>query len=133
MVPRSPFLLVTLNPTFQKTLVVGKLRTGEVNRANEQYFDVAGKALNATRILGQLGEHALHVTHAGGPERDTYLSMCEDGEVPTVAVPAGDYIRTCTTVLDRENGAVTELVEPAATVGESTGEEILKIVADNPC
>ncbi|MFA7567242.1 MAG: hypothetical protein WCY01_09475, partial [Alkalispirochaeta sp.] len=67
--PRGPFLVVTLNPTFQKTLVLERLRPGEVNRAEEQYFDVAGKALNVVRILGQLGETALHVTQAGGPER----------------------------------------------------------------
>jgi fructose-1-phosphate kinase PfkB-like protein len=130
MAPKGPFLLVTLNPTFQKTLVFEHLRTGEVNRAEEQYYDVAGKALNATRILGQLGEEALHVTHAGGPERERYLAMCAEAAVPTVAVPAGEYIRTCTTTLDHHTGEVTELVEPASPVAPATGDEILTVCSD---
>ncbi len=128
--PRGPFLVVTLNPTFQKTLVLERLRPGEVNRAEEQYFDVAGKALNVVRILGQLGETALHVTQAGGPERERYLRMCKAENVPTRAVVAGDYIRTCTTVLDREASTTTELVEPAAPVDGAAEEAVVSLVQE---
>ncbi len=127
---QSPFLAVTLNPTFQKTLVVDPFRPGEVNRAEEKYFDVAGKGLNVVRILGQLGEEAFHVTHAGGGDRELYLEMCGEADVPTNAIQAGDYIRTCTTIVDRSQGVTTELVEPAALVSPEATEGVVATVME---
>jgi 1-phosphofructokinase family hexose kinase len=114
--PAGPFLVVGFNPTLQTTMVFETLQVGEVNRAVETWYDVAGKGLNVARVLSQLGEEAVHLTHLGGPERERFLAMCERDGIDVTDVPGGSAIRTCTTVVDRQNATATELIEPASAV-----------------
>jgi 1-phosphofructokinase/tagatose 6-phosphate kinase len=123
--PAGPFLVVGFNPTFQTTMVFDSLQVGEVNRAAEIWYDVAGKGLNVARVLHQLGEDAVHLTHLGGPERERFLALCETDGIDVVHVSGGDAIRTCTTVVDRQNATATELIEPASPVTGAVEQELL--------
>ncbi|HAP56468.1 MAG TPA: carbohydrate kinase, partial [Sphaerochaeta sp.] len=60
-------LTVCLNPTFQNTLRFASFKIGEVNRASEHYLDASGKGMNTARIVSQLGEQSMLLTHLGGP------------------------------------------------------------------
>ena len=123
--PRGPFLVVGFNPTFQTTMVFETLRVGEVNRSLETFRDVAGKGLNVARVLGQLGEEAVHLTHLGGPERERFLALCERDRIEVTDVPGGAAIRTCVTAVDRENATATELIEPASPVDKDVEQALL--------
>ena len=124
--PSEPsFLCVCLNPTIQKTLVFSKIHAGEVNRTAQWRIDVAGKGIIPTRILTQLGERAVHLTQLGGPNRDWFLSMCAEDQIPIEWVESDAPIRFCTTLIEESEGHATELVEESLPVAPGTSEAII--------
>lgn len=124
--PAPPVLAIGLNPTFQKTLIFDHVAPGEVNRAVQKYDDVAGKGANVARILGQLGDEALYLTHTGGDGSERFIEWCENDGIPIETVPGGSGVRTCTTVIDRSKAETTELIEPTPPVGDDTGPRLLE-------
>ena len=116
----TTYLCVCLNPVIQKTIVIDRLVRGEVNRTSTYRTDIAGKGLIPTRVLGQLGEKAVHLTQLGGPTRDWYLSMAAAEGLDIEWVESGAPIRMCTTIIERQEGEATELVEEAVPVAAGT-------------
>ncbi|MCF6336038.1 MAG: hypothetical protein L3J12_09875, partial [Spirochaetales bacterium] len=94
------FLVVCLNPTFQKTIILDKLNENEVNRSSKYQTDAAGKGVNTTRILNQLGMNAVHLTQSG--DRGEYLrKLIERDKLSLTTAPNTSYIRTCTTLVNK--------------------------------
>jgi fructose-1-phosphate kinase PfkB-like protein len=119
------FLCVCLNPVIQKTLVFDSVRKGEVNRSPEHRVDASGKGVNVARVLTQAGRKAIHLTQAGGPTREWFLALCAEDGLDVRWVESDSDIRFCYTIIDREGGAATELVEEARPVDPGTGARIL--------
>ncbi len=119
------FLTICLNPVLQRTLVLPRLLENEVNRSGEYYLDASGKGLNVTRVLAQLGERAVHLTQAGGRNRDLFLSLAERDGLEVRWVESGSEIRFCYTLLSREARTSTEVVEEAEPVAPGTEDAIL--------
>jgi len=123
---KGAYLPICLNPVIQKTLVFPSLAKGEVNRTPEHRVDVAGKGVCCSRVLGQLGKEAIHLTQLGGPTRDWFLAMCAADGVDVRWVESGSDIRFCTTIIDRAEGSATELVEEAMPVEAETARRLLE-------
>jgi len=130
-------ITVGLNPTLQKTFVFSSLTADAVNRSKECHFDVAGKALNVSRVLSQLGKENIHLTQLGGSLRPVYLDLCakdgldvrwaESRSANESATANANAIRICCTLIDKEKNQVTELVEEGAGAGQGTEERILEV------
>jgi 1-phosphofructokinase/tagatose 6-phosphate kinase len=114
------FLAVCLNPTLQKTLVFTAVRAGDVNRCLRSRLDASGKGVNVARVLGELGQRATHLTHAGGRFRSTFIALAEASGVTVRAVDSKSQIRFCTTLVELETANSTELVETSERVSETT-------------
>ncbi len=121
------YLTVCLNPVIQKTLVFDRLELDHVNRANIARTDASGKGVNVARVLSQLGAHAVHLTHAGGPNRDWFLSLCAADGLSVEWADSGSEVRICTTVIDSGAKTATELVEEAEPVREGTEARLLAL------
>ncbi|MFP4115017.1 MAG: 1-phosphofructokinase family hexose kinase [Spirochaetales bacterium] len=106
------FLVVCLNPTLQKTLRLGRLVPGQVNRARSHRLDASGKGVNTTRILHQLGERAVHLTHGGGSSLATFMDLASGDGLDVRCVEGDLEIRHCYTLLDEHERSATEIVEP---------------------
>ncbi|MDH7483958.1 MAG: PfkB family carbohydrate kinase [Spirochaetales bacterium] len=119
------FLCVCLNPVLQKTLVYERIRRGEVNRTSHWRIDAAGKGICASRVLTQLGERALHLTHLGGPTREWFLALCKEDNLEVAWVESHSPIRFCTTLVEESMGQATELVEESLPVDEGTFARLL--------
>jgi len=117
------FLVVNLNPTFQRSIVLSRLEKGEVNRAEFNRFDIAGKGVNTTRVLHQLGAPVRHLTHLG-PGRDTLLELCGNEDLDIVWEPTESPVRTCITLLDEESRETTEIVEGTLPVEKDVVQRI---------
>ncbi len=124
--PKPRFLVVCLNPTIQKTLVFTGLKLDAVNRAAEVRTDASGKGVNVARVLTQSGYPATHLTHAGGPNKDWFLSLCKSDGLDVAWVDSGSEVRFCTTVIDKGAGTATELVEEARAVASGTEDLVLE-------
>jgi 1-phosphofructokinase/tagatose 6-phosphate kinase len=106
-------------------LVFKRLIPGEVNRATLHRVDASGKGVNVARVLAQTGRRSIHLTQAGGVNRDWFLSLCAGNGFEVRTVDSGSEIRFCYTVIDEDTGDATELVEESDPVGEKTSEGIL--------
>lgn len=114
-------LVAGLTPAWQQIAVLDRLRAGEVNRAREVHWCASGKVLNVGLALTQLGAsvRTLSLVGSGSAGEATRRDMTELGvEVHWVESSAPQ--RVCTTLLDRESGQTTEIVEnsPPVTAAE---------------
>jgi 1-phosphofructokinase family hexose kinase len=109
-----------LNPAVQRTLVFDHVETGEVNRAVAQHVSAAGKSINTAAALERLGTHACVAAFNGGSGGRAVARLMREQGVGNGLTPIAGETRTCTTILDRRTGTVTELVEegPAVTARE---------------
>ena len=119
------FLVICLNPTFQKTIVLSDLIENEVNRSSLYHLNLGGKGVNTARILMQLGERVRHLTHLGGKLSGHFLSLIEIDAIPFLWVESGSEIRTCYTLLNSRNHTTTEIVEEPEAVSETTYKKIV--------
>lgn len=122
-------LSVCLNPTFQYTLCIPSLTLGEVNRATAHYLDVAGKGMNTARIITELGEEALWLSHLGGPRIAEMLDLCRRDNVEVLWADSKSEMRSCITIVG--DGATTELVQEPYPVDASVEGPIRELFAAN--
>ncbi len=120
----SRILAVCLNPTFQRTVLLPGLDKGEVNRAENVRVDAAGKGIHVARVINQLGGDSVHLTHLG-PGKDEFLGLCEADDLSIVWRESSSRIRTCITLLDRQEHSTTEIIEPTNPVEASTVSSII--------
>ena len=123
-------LTIALNPTFQKILVFNNYILDTVNRAAEHMLAVAGKGVNASRVLTQLGKKNIHLTQLGGSLRQFFLDLCALDQLQIEWVESGSQIRFCYTVINKNDRSVTELVEEGEKVEENTGRRLLDALDD---
>ncbi|MBS0266977.1 MAG: bifunctional hydroxymethylpyrimidine kinase/phosphomethylpyrimidine kinase [Planctomycetes bacterium] len=114
-------LAAGLSPAWQQIVMLDRLRVGEVNRARDVQWCASGKALNVGRAA-----HCL----AGGSDSNTVQTLSTIGgltghsirddferdAIPAIWIETQAPTRVCTTILDRESGATTELVENAQPI-----------------
>jgi 1-phosphofructokinase family hexose kinase len=126
--PGPPFVLAAgLSPAWQQIVVLEELRTGEVNRAREVHWSASGKVLNVGLALQALAGsrspsdraamRSRILSTVGGAAGAAIAAEFRDAGIDTRWVRTSSPTRVCTTVLDRSNGRVTELVENAAPIG----------------
>jgi len=113
----GPVLCVSLSPALQKTMIVPRFVLGRVNRAARVVFSQGGKACNSARVLKVLGREALLIGFNGGVTGAQLDEILRQIGVDSALVTIPQPTRTCTTVLDPENGTTTELVEEAPWPG----------------
>lgn len=123
-------LAIGLNPVMQKTIVLDHLWENEVNRSGNHMFSVAGKGANTARVLTELGARTIHISHAGGLYRQTFLDMLADDGVTVRVADSGSEIRLCYTLINSERHTVTEIVEEAIAVSPETDETIRSLFLD---
>ncbi|MEX2443814.1 MAG: PfkB family carbohydrate kinase [Alkalispirochaeta sp.] len=117
-------LAVGLNPTLQRTIQVDRTLHNGVNRALDSRHDVAGKAANVTRVLSQIGTEVVHLSHAGGANREIWLQGCHDDGMHVIAPEAPGEVRTCVTIVERDPHSTTEFVEPSPEVDSVTVQAV---------
>jgi len=100
-----------LSPAWQQFLVFDSFRYGEVNRAREARWCVAGKVCNAGNAAHHLGGPSLTLTVAGGTPLPEMSREFEELGVPARWIETEAATRVCTTILDEAAGTMTELVE----------------------
>ena len=109
-------LAAGLSPAWQQILVFDRFTRGEVNRAIETCACASGKVINVGIALASLGADSRTLSVLGGRAG----AMIEE-ELATLGVRARwindpATTRTCTTIIERSSGEITELVENAAMI-----------------
>ena len=106
-------LCLGLSPALQRTLVIGTLREGEVNRVREVLISPGGKSVNTGSALARLGRAAV-ITGLNGGAQGRLIAEHLTGLGAACAFTRTPWpTRTCTTIINDAKGSVTELVEEA--------------------
>eukprot|EP00727_Mastigamoeba_balamuthi_P007764 m51a1_g3608 putative tagatose-6-phosphate kinase (336) ;mRNA; r:52596-53977 len=113
------FVVVCLNPTLQKTLVLPRLWEGQVNRVARHLLDASGKGINVARVLVQLGERAVQLCQAGGRDREVFLELARGDGVEVSWVESRAELRYCYTLVNEAQRTTTEVVEEGRPVSDA--------------
>ena len=123
-----------LSPAWQEILVFDRLRLGEVNRALESHWSASGKVLNAARAVNRLCRPQRTpnrgLTVMGGYAGEAMAAALAAEGLEVLRVRSATPSRVCTTVIDRSEGTITELVENAGPIRAAELEEFRRLYAE---
>ncbi len=120
-------LAIGLNPGVQRTLVFQKFQPGSVNRSESLTVTAAGKGVNFARATNILQPGAGIVAHfLGGDTGDFITQQLGTEKIPQLTVKTTAPTRTCTTLLCRATGEMTELIDPSPAITEAEADEMRK-------
>jgi 1-phosphofructokinase family hexose kinase len=114
-------LAAGLTPAWQQILMFERLRPGAVNRAESAMWCGSGKVLNVGAALHQMKADCLTLSPIGGATGAQIEADFAKRGIPARWIRTAAPSRVCTTLLDRQAGATTELVENSSPL---TADEI---------
>ena len=117
---------VTMNPCVDHTAAVHRLEPGETNHILETRRDPAGKGINVSMALHQMGlpTRVLSVGHSDGVIR----ALLEQAGIPCDLAPAPGAVRTNLKLFDRERRVMTECNERGAPLPPQTLEGMSRLL-----
>jgi len=113
-----------LNPAYQCTLKFKHFQFGEVNRAEEAINFVGGKGQNYTVACEQLkkSDNVTLVQFTGGSTGEYIKNFFDSQNIQHISIETKGKTRNCTTLLDKNTGVMTELIEPSAEITKEEKE-----------
>ncbi|MGI5241483.1 1-phosphofructokinase [Dactylosporangium sp. CA-139066] len=114
---------VTLNPSLDRAMDVGRLVRGEVIRAREAHLDPGGKGVNVSRALLANGVPSVAVLPCGGDEGGQLVRLLKAEGVEVLAVPIAGRTRSNITLAEPD-GTVTKVNEPGPALVRAEFDEV---------
>lgn len=109
-------LCLTLNAAIDRTVVVSPFQLNAIHRPREVLALPGGKGCNVARALTTLGADACVSGWVGGFAGQFIEAGLRDEGIETAFIHTDGESRTCLSILDPENGTLTELYEKGAPV-----------------
>jgi 1-phosphofructokinase family hexose kinase len=109
-------LCVTPNPAVDRTLIVPRLRPGEVLRARESIVAAGGKGLNVARVARMLGGTAACAGFLGGHSGRLVAELAEREGLSGAWTWIAGETRTCVILVEASGHDATVVNEPGPPV-----------------
>src|SRR5512147_2165609 len=109
-------LCLNLNAAIDKTIVVSSFAVNKIHRPESVISLAGGKGCNAARALKTLGEFPVVSGWVGGFAGQFIETELKLEGIQTDFVQTDFESRTCTSILDREKGTMTEIYEKGEAV-----------------
>lgn len=119
-------LCFSVTPAWQRILLFDGFACGEVNRAKEVYSCAAGKGVNTARGLLQLGFHATTTGFNGGTTGRWLAEDIARIQMGNALIDVPFDTRICTTLIDRSQHTVTEMVEETQQPDSAAIESLIQ-------
>lgn len=119
-----------LTPAWQQILEFGSFQVGEVNRARQAVWCASGKVFNCGIAVHHLGGSSLTLATVGGPPVALIEQEFRGLGLPYRWVLTRSATRVCTTILDRKQGTMTELVENGRPLAENELDAFCRAYAE---
>lgn len=113
-------------PALQRVMTFQGLTLDEVNRAAVTTASIAGKSINVAKVLSALGEKVIATGFVGGIPGETLRQELDRRGIAHDFVNVASPTRTCITIIDRNTGAQTELVEESQAVDPMAYEQLFQ-------
>lgn len=121
-------ITVSMNPAIDKTVEIGKLIPGGLNRIRKVEYDAGGKGINVSKTIRELGGESIATGFLGGNAGKTIENVLNEKKIRNDFVWVEGETRTNTKVFE-ENGEVTELNEPGPVIGEEEMKALMDKLA----
>jgi 1-phosphofructokinase family hexose kinase len=112
-------LCVNANAAIDKTVVVDSFRLNAIHRPRQVLARPGGKGANVARALLRLGEAPAVSGWVGGYNGRYIAAGLRAEGIATAFVETGRESRTCLSILDPEQGTLTEIYEAGEPVSET--------------
>ena len=122
-------ITVTLNPSLDRTLEVGRLERGVVLRTTTPTLEPGGKGVNVTRALAANGIPSIAVLPVGGREGSELHGLLSYEGIEARPLAVAGRTRSNITIAERD-GTVTKLNEPGAALLAHEISALSDLVAD---
>ncbi|MDD3413105.1 MAG: 1-phosphofructokinase [Lachnospiraceae bacterium] len=119
---------VTLNPAIDKTIILDRLKHGEVNRLQKVREDIGGKGINVSKILASLGEENQAIGFWGRKNQAAVEQLLKNQNFKTLSIYVEEATRTNTKVVELETQITTDLNEPGFFVNETQIQEMIALL-----
>jgi len=121
-------LYLGTTPAVQRTMTFDGLEVDAVNRAVGVTETASGKAVNAARVGKALGAEGVVTGFVGGEPGRALRHDLDRGGVRHDFVEVKPKTRVCVTLIDRDEGTATELVEEPGEVDPRDYETLFRVV-----
>lgn len=111
-------------PVYQRSMSFSRVRLDGVNRAMEVADYASGKSINVARVLHTLGYKPLATGFVGGARGEALCADLDSAGIEHAFTTVDEETRQCITVIDRDAGTATELVEESSRVPESAWDAL---------
>lgn len=105
-----------MNPAIDKTVTINDFAIDKVNRITEHRLDAAGKGINVSKVVRELGGRTKIVTFLGGASGQFIRSELEKEKICLVDVTIDGETRTNIKIVDPSNGTYTDINESGVAV-----------------
>lgn len=116
---------VTMNPAIDKTVEIGSLIPGGLNRIKKAESDAGGKGINVSKTIKELGGVSIATGFLGGSAGKAIEDFLDEKKIRHDFVLVEGETRTNTKIVE-ENGAVTELNEPGPQISEDEMNRLME-------
>ena len=117
-------LTVNLNPAVDRTCKLEKIEIGKVNRLKEVKAVAGGKGINVTKVLCKYKMPVIAMGFLGGNSGSMIESSVEEMGADAVFTRTSSNTRMNSNIIT-EDGKVTEILEPGASISESEVQTFL--------
>lgn len=119
---------VTPNPSIDRTLRIGPLRRGAVQRARATSAEAAGKGINVARAIAMHGRPALALVPLSDASAGVMRSLL-GGAVDLAVVPISGDVRVNVSLVE-DDGTVTKINEPGPELSVAEVDALLERAAE---
>jgi tagatose 6-phosphate kinase len=106
-------------PVYQRSMSFSRVKLDGVNRAIDVADYASGKSINVARVLHTLGYKPMATGFVGGARGEMLCADLDSAGIDHHFTLIEKETRQCITVIDRDAGTATELVEESSPVPES--------------
>lgn len=118
---------LTLNPSLDRTIEIGRLVRGVMTRATATRLDPGGKGVNVSRALAAHGIATRAVVPCGGPEGDRLTQLLTGEGIDVGAVAVAGHTRSNVSLVEPD-GTVTKINEPGGSLRDRDLERVEEAV-----
>lgn len=116
-------LTVTLNPLLEKRFIVNELVTGNVNKAEVEFFYAGGKGVNVSRQLNKLGIENQALLFAGGSNGKQLRRCLVDEQLNFSIVNTTNETRIASLIQDNTNKNITSILGKNSQISSKEADE----------
>ena len=125
-------LLLSLNTSLDRILVLDDLQSGKVYRARAEHWTAGGKALNVLKMLNQLGKKTTTLLTVGGMTGSAILRLLADEHLDNqcIVYDIQGYSRICDVIIETSRNISTVINTPGPTLSQTELFSVLEGVDD---